>query len=59
MKVSIDQELCIGCGTCVAECNECFVVEGDKAKVVKQECPECDLKEVSSKCPMGAIKVEE
>ncbi|MEA2007274.1 MAG: ferredoxin [Patescibacteria group bacterium] len=55
MKVSIDEEKCIGCGACEGMCSQCFVVEDGISKVKTQECGSCDLKEVASSCPTGAI----
>jgi len=55
MKVSIDEEKCIGCGTCEGMCPQCFVVENGTSKVKAQECESCDSKEVASSCPTGAI----
>lgn len=58
MKISIEEEKCIGCGVCQSLCQECFRLDGDIAKVVKEECQECDLEEVANSCPTGAINVD-
>jgi ferredoxin len=37
MKVNINQEDCIECGTCEQDCSEVFIVEsGEKARITKK-----------------------
>lgn len=58
-KVTVDQELCIGCGACVSACPECFELREDgKSYVISQECA-CDFEEVAVNCPSAAITVSE
>jgi len=66
MKVSIDQEKCIACGTCVAICPEVFEmkdngkvdVKGEfKGKDVPKEL-EDKVKEAHDACPATAIVIE-
>lgn len=59
MKVTVDEEKCIGCGTCEGLCPQCFTVENGISKVKAQECDSCDMVETSKSCPTGAIVVEE
>lgn len=52
-------DMCIGCGTCVAINDKLFKIEEGKAKVVKQ--PETDEEKASyeqakASCPVGAIE---
>ena len=65
-KVSVDKNICIGCGFCAANCEEVFTIEDDGLATAK----ESNLEEVSEEvkenvldikegCPVGAIKVEE
>ena len=58
-KPVVNDEICIGCGTCVAVCpTGVFEMKESKAKVVAPEkCTGCKTCETS--CPVGAIKVEE
>ena len=56
-KVTVDAEVCIGCGSCVSACPECFELNEDgKSKVIAQVCS-CDLEEVALDCPVQAIEV--
>jgi len=63
MKININQETCIGCGTCKGLCPEVFDLdENEKAFVIKgtgiENC-KADIKNVISACPVQAISVEE
>ncbi|RLG46040.1 MAG: ferredoxin [Thermoproteota archaeon] len=59
MRVTIDEDACIGCGVCEAMCPEVFKVEGDKAKVIDPEgCNGCNCQEVAESCPTQAIIIE-
>ncbi|MFN3920837.1 MAG: ferredoxin [Caldimicrobium sp.] len=57
----IDEELCIGCGTCVEICSEVFALnEFEKAYVKNQEgCNTCNCEEAINSCPVGAISWQE
>jgi ferredoxin len=60
--VYIDEEHCIGCGSCVAICPEVFrMKEGDeKAEVIKPEGGPQDLiQEAMDTCPVSCIHGEE
>jgi len=59
MKITVDQEKCIGCGTCVALCKECFELKNGLSHVKEMECQSCNVKEVAQSCPVDAIIVEE
>ena len=60
-KITIDQELCVGCGACASLCPEVFELQDDgKAKIANENSREkydCDM--VINSCPVGAIKAEE
>jgi ferredoxin len=62
-KVSVDKDLCIGCGLCADLCSNVFQLEDDgKAGVKSQEAAQAELacaKDAASTCPSEAIKVEE
>lgn len=59
MDLRVDREKCIGCGTCVALCQECFQLDEEgKSEVIKKECETCNLEDVASACPVGAIEIE-
>lgn len=56
-KITVDEEICIGCGACVSACPECFELNEDgKSKVIAEVC-DCDLAEVALNCPVQAITV--
>ncbi|MEW6573223.1 MAG: ferredoxin [Bacillota bacterium] len=63
MRVEVDHELCIGCGTCVELCPEVFgwIEEEDKATATGEDVPE-DLEEVcqeaAESCPTEAISTQ-
>jgi ferredoxin len=58
-KVSVNQDLCIGCGTCESLCPNVFKLENGKSQVISQDCGNCNCKEVAGSCPVSAIIVEE
>jgi ferredoxin len=58
MKIIIDEEICIGCGTCEMMCGQCFKLEGNVAKVIKEDCEDPDLNEIANDCPVQAIKIK-
>ena len=56
-KITVDQELCVGCGVCANLCSDVFEIQDDgKAKVINKE--NCDYEEAVNNCPVGAIKTE-
>ena len=56
--VSVDKETCIGCGACVATCENAFEMKDGKAIVKKgQEKSKAPcVKEAIDGCPVNAIK---
>lgn len=59
MKVKIDKDKCIGCGTCVALAPKTFKL-GKDAKVVVIESSkdgETKIKEAIDSCPVDAIEL--
>ncbi|RLE82545.1 MAG: ferredoxin [Thermoprotei archaeon] len=58
-KPVVDEEKCIGCGTCVSVCPVgVYELSEGKAKVVNPDaCVGC--KACEAQCPVNAIKVEE
>ncbi|MDR1875682.1 MAG: ferredoxin [Synergistaceae bacterium] len=60
MKVSVDQQRCIGCGVCSQVCPEVFRVD-EAAGVAVVMSPDSDdpcAKEAESSCPVSCIRVE-
>lgn len=69
MKITIDQEKCIGCGSCQAACEESFAMDDNNKPYFKQsptkvndsfetDKPGCH-KEAVDICPVQAIKIGE
>jgi ferredoxin len=64
IKISIDKEKCMGCGTCFAMSPEIFAPDIDgKAKLVVTETEDPELiekaKTAKDMCPNGAIVIDE
>lgn len=62
MEISIDQELCIGCGTCEEICPAAFHVDEELGKAVVIDPDACDFsgccEAAEENCPVDAIKIE-
>lgn len=61
MKVSIDADLCTGCGLCTDSVPDVFTLGDDVAEVSNPEVPanlEDAVKEAAEDCPVEAILVE-
>ncbi|MBU1179527.1 ferredoxin [Patescibacteria group bacterium] len=61
MKIKINEEACIGCGTCAALCPDAFELNGE-FKAELKEGADLDMscvKEATDACPVEAIKIEE
>jgi len=57
-KPKVNEELCIGCGTCESLCPKVFKVEDGKSKVISEEIIGCNVDEVIASCPVSAITME-
>lgn len=58
MKVKVDKETCIGCGTCAAVCDNFEMKEGKAVVKDKESDADCN-KEAADACPVDAITVDE
>ena len=59
MKIKIDKEKCLGCGTCVALYPEIFEMDEDfKARVKKEADDFHNAPEAVQSCPGQAISIE-
>ena len=58
-KFKVNEELCIGCGTCEAMCPSCFKIEDGKSKLISSESGDCNAQEIIDSCPVSAISTEE
>ena len=63
MKVSVDSDLCTGCGPCVDICPEVFEFDQEGVSVVKVAEVPADVqdtcREAADCCPTEAISIEE
>jgi len=56
--IKVHEDLCIGCGTCVALCPGVFTMNANgKSEVISQDDVE-GAKNAESSCPVSAISVE-
>jgi len=57
MKIIIDKDKCIGCGTCAALMPEIFEIDADFKAVVKKDSSfdVAAIKDVIASCPVEAI----
>ncbi len=56
-QITIDKNICIGCGACTVACDN-FVMDGDKAKPVKSEVSEIGCnQDAADGCPVACIKI--
>ncbi len=63
MQVKVDSSKCIGCGLCANSCPEVFELNSEGIAGVKENVDfsavSCDVKEIASQCPVGAIEVSD
>lgn len=61
MKVTVDEETCIGCGVCVSVCPDVFEMNDDNVAIVIDGA-DCEgsgcCEEAAENCPVQAIVVE-
>lgn len=63
MKITIDQDNCIGCGNCEDVCPELFELREDGISYVRKENLRDDLiecaRDAEDSCPVSVIEVSE
>lgn len=60
-KVVVDQELCIGCGTCVGLCPNVFELDEEQGKsqvIMPEGGDEACIQDAIDSCPVSAISWE-
>ena len=59
MKITVDQDKCIGCGRCSEICPSTFRLNANgKSEVISKEKSDCAM-QAADECPVEAIFVEE
>ncbi len=61
MKITIDTDICVGCGFCNEICPQVFFIQGEGAIAVTNLMSSENLesaKEAAEKCPVDAIRIE-
>ena len=60
MKISLDEDKCIGCGVCGQGCPDVFSLSeaAGVAKVLRPDTVEPCVKEAEESCPVSCIHVE-
>ena len=59
MKIKINKEKCIGCGSCVSIAPETFDFNDDgKAEIINNEGENALIKEAIEYCPTAAIEID-
>jgi ferredoxin len=62
MKVRVDEDVCVGDGSCAEICPEVFRIDGDLSMIKVSRVPEEleDLvREAAESCPVEAIMIDE
>ena len=62
MRVTVNEEECIGCGLCAETCPEVFEMADDKARTKADEISEEfteTCREAAEDCPVEAIQIED
>lgn len=60
MKIKIDEEKCIGCGSCVAVCPDYFEMTDDNKARFKNGTTDAKcVQEAVDICPVQVIEIEE
>ncbi len=58
VKISVNQETCIGCGACAASCPASFEMKDGKAHAKKSSVSKISCeKDAESVCPVQAISI--
>jgi len=60
MRVTVDENECIGCGVCAQICPDVFILdeEAGVSKVIRPEGADC-AREAAESCPVTCIHIEE
>ncbi|MDP7180800.1 MAG: ferredoxin [Candidatus Woesearchaeota archaeon] len=59
-KIEVNEETCIGCGACTAQCDNFEMDENNKAKAKMAEVEDVGCnKDAEGVCPVSCIKITE
>jgi ferredoxin len=60
VKVSLDEDKCIGCGVCCQVCPDVFSLNetAGAARILRPDTTEPCVKEAEDSCPVSCIRVE-
>lgn len=56
--MKVNEDLCIGCGTCESICPKVFKVKDGKSHIIADDCEDCDCQSAVDSCPVSAISME-
>jgi len=59
VKVTYDVDVCIHAGECVKGSPTVFKVEDGQFVIDTDAAPEAEIRETVSKCPSGALKIQD
>ncbi len=55
VKLTVNKDLCVGCGLCVGSYSDVFTFDADNKAEVIAECDDSVAEEAVASCPAGAI----
>ncbi len=59
MTIVVDEDKCVGCGTCAMECPDQFELNDEGVTVFKNKRNGCNLVVVVGMCPAEAMEIKD